>query len=58
VAEIVLGIGTAPTPLLSLQPELWLTYAEGDFRNPELALPPHGWVMPYQDGVNYVSPRV
>jgi hypothetical protein len=34
VAEIVLGIGTSHTPLLSLQPELWLTYAEGDFGIP------------------------
>jgi 3-O-methylgallate 3,4-dioxygenase len=53
MAEIVLGIGTSHTPLLSLQPELWLTYAESDFKNPELAFPPHGWVMPLQEGVDY-----
>jgi hypothetical protein len=58
MAEIVLGIGTSHTPLLSLQPELWLTYAEGDYKNPELAFPPHGWVMPLEAGVAYQSPEV
>ena len=58
MADIVLCIGTSPTPRLSLQPELWLTYTEGDYENPELAFPPHGWLMPYQDGVEYVSPEV
>src|SRR6185295_13356693 len=58
MAEIVLGIGTSHTPLLSLQPELWLTYAESDYRNPELAFPPHGWVMPFDEGVEYVSPEM
>jgi hypothetical protein len=55
MAEIVLGIGTSHTPLLSLQPELWLTYAESDKRNQELAYPPHGWVMPYEEGVTYAA---
>jgi hypothetical protein len=36
---------------------LWLTYAEGDHRNPELAFPPHGWVMPFDEGVEYVGPE-
>jgi hypothetical protein len=45
MAEIVLGIGTSHTPLLSLAPELWLEYAKGDQHNPELAYPPHGWVI-------------
>src|SRR5215207_5386176 len=55
MAEIVLGIGTSHTPMLSLRPELWLTYAEGDKRNPELAFPPHGWVMPFDEGVQYAA---
>src|SRR3954451_22725057 len=58
MAEIVLGIGTSHTPLLSLQPELWLTYAENDYRNPELAFPPHGWVMSHQAGVDYVPEEI
>jgi hypothetical protein len=58
MAEIVLGIGTSHTPLLSLQPELWLTYAEGDYKSRELAFPPHGWVMPHAEGVDYVDPEV
>ena len=55
MADIVLGIGTSHTPLLSLQPELWLTYAEADKRNAELAYPPHGWVMPFEEGVRYAA---
>jgi catalytic LigB subunit of aromatic ring-opening dioxygenase len=58
MAEIVLGLGTSHTPLLSLAPELWLEYARGDQNNPELAYPPHGWVMPYQAGLEYVSPEI
>src|ERR671927_745480 len=58
MAEIVLGIGTSHTPLLSLAPELWLEYAKSDQHNPELAYPPHGWVMSYQAGLEYVAPEV
>jgi hypothetical protein len=58
MAEIVLGIGTSHTPLLSLAPELWLEYAKADQHNPELAYPPHGWVMSYQEGLEYVSPEI
>jgi 3-O-methylgallate 3,4-dioxygenase len=58
VADLVLGIGTSHTPLLSLPPDLWLTYAQGDQTNPELAYPPNGWVMSYQEGAEYVSPEV
>ena len=47
MARIVLGIGTSHTPLLSLPPEMWPEYARADQRNPELAFPPHGYVMPY-----------
>ena len=57
MAEIVLGIGTSHTPLLSLPPDLWLEYARGDEANPELAYPPHGWVMSYQEGIDYLPPE-
>lgn len=39
MARIVLGIGTSHTPLLSMPPDLWAEYAQGDRRNPELLLP-------------------
>lgn len=39
MAQIVLGIGTSHTPLLSLPPDLWADYAQNDRRNPELLLP-------------------
>ena len=54
MAEIVLGMGTSHTPLLSLAPELWETYAQRDSGNPELAYPPHGWVMSYQEALDYL----
>src|SRR5215211_1082866 len=55
MAEIVLGMGTSHTPLLSLPAELWETYAQRDKGNPELAYPPNGWVMSYEEGLEYVS---
>ena len=58
MAEIVLGIGTSHTPLLSLVPELWTTYAARDSSNPELAYPPHGWVMSYTEALNYLPAAI
>lgn len=53
MAEIVLGMGTSHTPMVSLAPELWPTYARGDERNPELAYPPDGQVRSYQEGLEF-----
>ena len=39
MAQIVLGIGTSHSPVLSLAPEMWEAYAQNDKRNPELLLP-------------------
>ncbi|HEX6513372.1 MAG TPA: hypothetical protein VF157_13795, partial [Chloroflexota bacterium] len=58
MAEIVLGLGTSHTPLLSLPAELWPAYAEGDKRNPELVYPPHGWVMPFEEALDAVPPEI
>ena len=52
MAEIVLGMATSHTPLLSLPAELWETYAQRDSGNPELAYPPNGWVMSYQEALD------
>jgi hypothetical protein len=57
-AQIVLGLGTSHTPLLSLPPELWEEYARGDQRNPELAYPPNGWVLPFEQGKDYIPPEI
>ena len=51
MAEIVLGLATSHTPMLTLPAELWPSYARNDERNRELAFPPHGLVMPYQEGL-------
>lgn len=58
MAEIVLGIGTSHTPLLSLPARLWPAYASGDEKNPELTYPPHGWVLSYAEALGHVSPEV
>ncbi|MGH8979934.1 MAG: hypothetical protein ACRDWE_02780 [Acidimicrobiales bacterium] len=51
MAEIVLGIGTSHTPLLSLPPELWERYASFDLTSPELVFPPEGQVLSYEEAV-------
>ena len=56
MADIVLGIGTSHTPMLTLPGELWPSYARNDQRNPELAFPPHGLVMPYQEALDSIAP--
>jgi hypothetical protein len=54
MAEIVLGIGTSHTPLLTLPAALWPAYAEGDKHNSELVYPPNGWTMSYDEALDYV----
>jgi Catalytic LigB subunit of aromatic ring-opening dioxygenase len=58
MAEIVLGIGTSHTPMLTLPADLWSAYAGRDERNPELAFPPHGVVMSYHEALRSVAPEV
>ena len=58
MADIVLGLGTSHTPLLCLAPDLWPAYAEGDLKHRELAFPPNGWVMSYQEALVSVSPEI
>src|SRR5436309_1227528 len=58
MADIVLGIGTSHTPMLSLPAELWATYGQRDQNNKELAYPPNGWVLPYEQGLATQPPEV
>jgi 3-O-methylgallate 3,4-dioxygenase len=58
MASIVLGVGTSHTPLLSLPAELWPAYARRDEGNRELAYPPHGLVMSYQEALTSVPPEI
>jgi hypothetical protein len=57
MADIVLGLGTSHTPMLTLPAELWSSYAQNDQKNQELAFPPHGLVMPYQEGLAERAPE-
>jgi len=56
MASIVLGIGTAHTPLLILPPQLWDDFAARDRTNPELVFPPDGYAMSFDDAVASVVP--
>src|SRR4030095_353175 len=56
MANLILGIATSHTPMLTLPPELWASYAQNDQRNRELAFPPHGRVMSYDDGLKAGTP--
>jgi hypothetical protein len=58
MADIVLGLGTSHTPMLTIPAELWPRYAEGDQRIPELAYPPSGQVRSYQEGLETISPAI
>jgi hypothetical protein len=57
MAEIVLGLATSHTPMLTLSAELWSSYARNDERNPELAFPPDGLVMPYKEALDSITPE-
>jgi hypothetical protein len=58
MANLVLGIATSHTPMLTLPAELWSSYAKNDERNRELAFPPHGVVMSYEEGLRGVTPEI
>ena len=58
MANLILGIATSHTPMLTLPPELWASYAQNDQRNRELAFPPHGQVMSYDEGLKGVTPEI
>ena len=51
MANLVLGLGTSHTPLLSLPADIWPQYARADERNAELAYPPDGIVRPWSTAV-------
>ena len=51
MAQIVLGVGTSHTPLLTIPPELWAEYAENDRRNVELTFPPEGVVLSFAEAM-------
>jgi hypothetical protein len=58
MAELTLGIGTSHTPMLTLPARLWPSYAERDQGNQELAFPPHGLVMSYEEALDQVPPEI
>jgi hypothetical protein len=58
MADIVLGLATSHTPMLTMPAELWPAYAERDAGNRELAFPPHGMVMSYQEALDHVAPEI
>ena len=58
MANLVLGLATSHTPMLALSAAQWSSYATRDQENRELAFPPDGLVMPYQEALSVVAPEV
>ncbi|MCH7843751.1 MAG: extradiol ring-cleavage dioxygenase, partial [Chloroflexi bacterium] len=58
MAEIVLGLGTSHSPMLSLPGELWGEYAERDKGNPMLLSLEDGRVMTYDELLAEADPAI
>src|SRR5262249_21515041 len=58
MANLVLGIATSHTPMLTLPAELWSSYAQNDERNRGLAFPRDGVFTSYAEGLRNVTPQI
>lgn len=58
MAEVVLGIGTSHSPMLSMPSNLWPLHAELDKRNRELVFPPDGQILSYEEGLQGADPSL
>ena len=58
MAEIVLGIGSSHSPMVSLKADMWPVYAEGDKRNPMLTAPPDGAIKTYEELLANADPSI
>jgi len=58
LAEIVLGVGTSHSPMLSIPGELWNEYGAEDHERADLAYPPDGRVLTYDEGVRHVDASI
>ena len=58
MAKIVLGLGSAHSPMLSLGEDRWSEYGERDQANPMLAAVPGGEVMTYEELLSQADPAI
>ena len=58
MAEVVLGIGSSHSPMMSLPPDLWHDMGERDKRNPMLSAPPDGKVLTYEELLERADPSI
>ena len=58
MAKIVLGLGSAHSPMLSLEGDRWSEYGERDQANPMLAAVPGGEVMAYEELLSQADPAI
>jgi hypothetical protein len=58
MAEIVLGLGTSHSPMLSLNAQQWREYAQGDLKHTGLVYPPDGLSMTYEEGLAHVPTAI
>ena len=58
MAEIVLGIGTSHSPMLSLTPDMWSLPQEGDKRNTDIVDPSTGYSATYEEVLAKADPKI
>ena len=58
MAELVLGLGTSHTPMLSLDPQYWHLMGEADKNNPELVSVPGGELCSYEELLERADPNI
>jgi 3-O-methylgallate 3,4-dioxygenase len=58
MAEIVLGVGTSHSPMLSVPPELWEEYAQEDYKRTLLVYPPDGIRLTAGEAIDFVGDDV
>ena len=58
MADLVLGLGTSHTPMLSLEPQYWHLMGEGDKNNPELVSVPDGELCSYDELMERADPNI
>ena len=58
MAEVVLGLGTSHTPMLSLEAKYWHLMGEADKNNPELVSVPDGELCSYEELLERADPNI
>lgn len=58
MAEVILGLGTSHGPMLSMPPELWFEFGEGDREREALVAPWDGSAVTYEELLGRADPAI